>query len=133
MSSDLDAARAALGALPARLDTALVSLLDERARLAEETLRDATPIRTGATASAWTTDETGPLERTVFNAYTTERGFLVASGLITGTGSRGVATTGYVGSFAAGWPGMHPNPDLHAAWEDLAHQPLSEGSIDLGV
>jgi hypothetical protein len=136
MPADFAGLRAMLEALGPRAQAQLETLLDERAAQAEESLRDATPIRTGATASSWDTEAPEPLVRIVSNASTTPKNFLVASALITGTGSRGVPTTGYSGAFTLGWPGMAPRQPLHDVWETETHTPLggwgtATGTIDL--
>jgi hypothetical protein len=131
MPADFAGLRAMLEDLGVRASAQLGDLLDTRAEHAEASLRDATPIRTGATASSWDTEAPEPLIRIVSNAYTTPRNFLVASALITGTGDRGVPTTGYAGAFRRGWPGMAPRQPLHDVWEQETHTPLATGTMDL--
>ena len=119
---------ARLAAIPQAIDLAAFHALDARADSALAHLRGATNVESGATQGAWRKVILGTGAIAVINDRVAARGFVVAAGLITGTGQRARATPGYGGSFGA-MLGMQPSQTLRPAWDRETSTPLSIGSI----
>lgn len=100
-------------------------LVRERAYNAADSLAQVTPVLSGRTQAGWEVDTSGPKNtyKVVNRSVNPADGFLVASALITGTGSQGMACEGFTGGFTTSWPGMPPSYPLRSEW---LHQ-INEG------
>ncbi len=130
----LDRLRTYLAGLGGVLDTRLGEMLDQRADSAVIDLAAATPVDTGAARLGWNKDAPDALTRIVSNPVQRLTGrnapMSYPSVLITGSGTKGVPTTGYSFGYDLSWPhAMSPNQGLHDVWERLSNQPLTESQI----
>lgn len=124
----LDEMIARLERMQANMQANLSEGIHERADTTTVRFIGCTPRDTGLTADDWHPEDRGVLEVAVVNRRTSARGFLVASGLLTGTGDRGAGATpaaGYLGGFTPGWAGMLPAAALQSAWNDEATTTLA--------
>lgn len=129
ISADLARTQAHLKALERTLSGRSLGLLKARADLIQATLARDTPVDTGAAAAGWHQEQVDPFTIAVVNEVTSPRGFNYPSALVTGTGQRGVPTTGFTGAFASRWPGMAPAAQLHADWELYTTMPFISGTF----
>lgn len=124
--SGLIRTRQRLTTLEVAMATRTQALLHVRATLIETTFAKDTPVDTGAAAAGWHQEQIDPFTIAVVNEVTSPRGFNYPSALVTGTGQRGVPTTGFTGVFALR-AGMAPAAQLHADWEWATHTPFITG------
>lgn len=133
-SSGLIALQTRLDALSRRVGITALGLLDARADLMVRTFARDTPHgKTDKAAAGWRKAPISPGMIAVINEVRSRRGFAYPSALVTGTGARGQFTTGYLGAFANGWPGMAPAAKLHADWQFFTTQPFLTGAFLTGT
>ena len=111
--AEMEARIAGLHSLPGILHTLLLA----RAHDGQQRLARATPRRSGAAAGGWQVLPINGEQVVIVNRVVSKNGYSYPTGLITGTGGRAVATSGYIGGHNAAWHGMLPSQSLHAAWE----------------
>lgn len=115
-----------------RLEQAMAThthaILKARADEVTNTFARHTPVDTGTAAAGWHQEPHGNDEIDVVNEVTSPEGFNYPSALVTGTGQRGVPTSGFTGAFASR-AGMAPGAALHADWEFYTHEPFVYGSF----